>query len=195
MVEWSELLSGLVGSLVGGGLAILGTVWGAHLQHEAQAKLVAEAATAEVAGYLGALHAELTVLSNSFRTRVQPALDAVPDGEVFRFKWPARYDYFTVYNANAQLLGRIPDPDLRTMIVTAYTAAKGILDSLGYNGEAVQALADLQGGAPFAAREAQIAASTADLVEYARGLRASAAELEGLIDAVLPQLQALSAAA
>lgn len=196
MVAWSELLSGLVGSLIGGGLAIVGAVWGVHLQQDAQAKLAEKAAAAEIAGYLGALHAELTVLWTSFRTRVEPILNALPDGQVFDFKWPARHDYFTVYNTNAHLLGRVPSADLRTLIVTTYTATKGMLESLGYNGEAVQGLADLRGlaGPPNEAREAQIAASTAALVEFARGLKASGVELEGLVNALLPRLNPMSSA-
>ena len=99
MVEWSELLSGLVGSLIGGGLAIIGTVWGAHLQHKAQLKLDHKAGRAEISGYLGALHAEMTVLWGSYQARVRPALAAVEDGQVFEFNWPARYDYFPFYRA------------------------------------------------------------------------------------------------
>lgn len=194
MVEWSELLSGLVGSLIGGGLAIVGVVWGAHLQHEAQAKLAEKAEAAEIAGYLGALHAELGVLWGSFEARVRPALRALPDGQVFDFRWPARYDYFTVYNTNAHLLGRVRNADLRTLIVTTYTATKGMLDSLGYNGEAAQALADLCGGPQSETRQAQVAGSTAALVAYARGLKESEEELADLVGALLPKLAAMSAA-
>ena len=194
MVALSELLSGFVGSLVGGGLAILGAVWGAHLQHAAQLKLADKAAATEIAGYLGALHAEITVLWTSYNTRVRPALNAVTDGQVFDFKWPARYDYFTVYNTNAHLLGRVPGPDLRNLIVTTYTATKGMLDSLQYNGEAVQALTDLQGlaGPEHLSRKVQIASSNAALVEYSRGLKASDLELAGLVGALLPQLEVMT---
>ena len=194
MVAWNELLSGLVGSLIGGGLAIVGAVWGVHLQHAAQAKLADKAAAVEIAGYLGALHAELTVLWTSFDTRVRPALIALPDGQVFDFQWPSRHDYFTVYNTNAHLLGRVPSVDLRALIVTTYTATKGMLESLGYNGEAVQRLADLRGlaGPEDPARNAQVAISTAALVEFARGLKASDLELAGLVGALLPKLEATS---
>lgn len=189
MVEWSELLSGLVGSLIGGALAIVGTLWGAHLQHQVQAKLTDKTAAAEIAGYMGALDAEITVLWNSFQTRVRPALDAVADGQVFDFRWPAYEDYFAVYNGNAHLLGRVPDVALRTLIVTTYTATKGMLDSLGYNGEAARQLSNLRGLPNEPAREAQIRALTAELVDQARGLKASSLELEGLIAVFLPRLR------
>jgi hypothetical protein len=189
MVQWSELLSGLVGSLIGGALAIIGAIWGAHFQHRAQEKLTARADVAEVEGYLGALHAEMTVLWGSFHNRVSPALTQLPEGSVFNFRWPARNDYFTVYNSNAHLLGRVPSAELRTLIITTYTAAKGMLDSLGYNGEAVQRLSDLKaGGLADAARGAQIAISTAHLIEFARELRDSGEEFAGLVRTLLPQL-------
>ncbi len=190
MVAWGELLSGLVGSLIGGGLAVLGAVWGVHLQHEAQARLADKAERAEVAGYLGALHAELSVLWGSFQARVHPLLNALPDGQVFDFQWPSRQAYFTVYDSNAHLLGRVPSAELRALIVSTYTATKGMLESVGYNGEANLRLADMKARvSPTAQSDAQMAESTAALVALARGLKASELELAGLVERLLPQLQ------
>jgi hypothetical protein len=191
-LAWSEILPGLIGTLVGGVLAILGSAWGVHLQHKAQVKLTREQGSAEIAGYLAALHAEAGVLWSSFHTRVAPQLATVPDGAVFEFRWPARRDYFTVYDCNAHLLGRVESAELRTLIVTAYTAMKGMLDSLEYNGEACQKLADLQGlgFSVDVARSNQVAQAERELIEHARGLKASERELAGLFAALMPRLEA-----
>ena len=47
--------------------------------------------------------------------------------------YQASEDYFTIYNSNAHLIGKIEDDSLRSEIVRTYSRAKGLLDSLRLN--------------------------------------------------------------
>ncbi len=113
------------------------------------------------------------------------------EGAIFDFEWPVRHDYFTVYTANAALLGRLPDGALRALIVRTYTAARGTLDSIAFNGEMIARVEALQTvpGPMDADRQALIDAHRANLVLYAQGIKQSDAELGTLFETLLPRLK------
>lgn len=60
-------------------------------------------------------------------------LEALEEGKPLLMYYPILQDYFTIYNNNAFLIGRIEDSDLRKSIVEVYTAAKALMDSYRMN--------------------------------------------------------------
>jgi hypothetical protein len=188
----NDLFSGFIGSLLGGLLALAGTWWAGQIQRR-QAREAAERAERElISGFLGAIEAELSVLAERYTARLRPALASVPDGGIFNFAWPIRHDYFTVYVANAGLLGRLPDEELRTLIVRTYTFARGMLDSLALNSEMVTRLEILEADQALEpqVRAAKVKFLVETLAEYARAIKISDAELATHFDQALAGLRA-----
>jgi hypothetical protein len=188
----SDLLSGLIGSLIGGTLSLVGALWGANEQHRKQQIATEGAEAARIRGFLGAVEAELTVIWERYELRVRPTLHAVPAGGIFNFEWPTNQDYFTVYTANAGLLGRVPDPELRRLIVRAYTFAKGILDSIAMNARILREQMQLQGNAnALTAHDVAMLQHFASVLPlYADAIKTSDAELAAVYAKLIPMLRA-----
>jgi hypothetical protein len=89
-------------------------------------------------GVLQAIHDEMESLWEAYMDSVGHHLEALPNGQPFNMYWPITQDYFTIYNSNALLIGRIPDPDLRKLIVSSYSKARGLIDSYRLNNDLVQ---------------------------------------------------------
>ena len=64
-------------------------------------------------------------------------IEALPDENPLLMYYPVINDFFTVYNANAFLIGRIENNDLRRSLVRTYVLAKGLVDSFRMNNELV----------------------------------------------------------
>ena len=87
---------------------------------------------------LQALYDEIDTLWNMYNNRVGIKLEALPEKTIFHLIYPVTQEYFTVYNGNSFLIGRIKDHDLRKAIITTYTRAKGLLDSFRMNNDLLQ---------------------------------------------------------
>lgn len=187
MGNFNDLLSGLIGSLIGGGVSYL-AAW-QQMRQQAEKARADESAT--ISGFLGAIEAELTVLWERYSEEVRPLLSAVQRGEALNVNWPTSRDYFTVYAQNASLLGRIPDAGLRTDIVRAYTYATGMLDSLQHNSAMICELERMElDGTPISGPLAQKRAFLQNtVIEYAQALSRSNARLAQLIEDLLPRLR------
>lgn len=169
----------MFGALVGGASSLAG----AWLQSHQSARQQRRAGAEEIEGLLGAIHAELTVLIARYRTRVAPMIRKIQPGEYVNIVWPTQQYYFTVYNANAGLLGRITDATLRNMIVSTYISAKGLLDTLTCNSASIE--------------EYELAVrmetprdpdAEASLIAYSQAVRQAGEELEAEADALLAKL-------
>lgn len=155
----------------------------------------AEAAEANlINGYLGAIEAEIDVLWQRYCRRLRSSLEALPEGAIFDVEWPVRHDYFTVYSANAHLLGRVPDACVRKLIVETYTSARGMLDSLSLNTEMLHQLAaeHHQDGLIHPAREARINELQRVLADYAVAIRESDREFGARVTELLTALRTRS---
>ena len=62
-------------------------------------------------------------------------LEVLEGNKPVNFYYPLTQEYFTVYNTNAFLIGQIEDHDLRKLIVTTYTKARGLIDAYRLNNE------------------------------------------------------------
>lgn len=59
------------------------------------------------------------------------------EGQPLLIHYPLTQDYFTIYQANAHLIGEIQNEELREDIILTYSAAKGAVDSYRYNNHIV----------------------------------------------------------
>lgn len=130
----SAITGAIVGGLITGYFALRSTQKSFDHQREQadanEAKLIK--------GLLQAIHDEIETISDRYQDTMGARLDSLSEGQALAFYYPLVSDYFTVYNGNSFLIGRIPDNDLRKQIIKTYTLAKGMVDSFRLNNDLVQ---------------------------------------------------------
>jgi hypothetical protein len=130
----SAIIAGSVGGLITGYFMLRSTQKSFDNQKEQlelnEAKLIK--------GLLQAIHDEVETLLERYQDTMGPRLDSLKDGEVLAYYYPLMSDYFTVYDGNSFLIGRIPDNDLRKQIIKSYTLAKAMIDSFRFNNDLLQ---------------------------------------------------------
>jgi hypothetical protein len=75
--------------------------------------------------------------ATGYSGETQKELRAVPPDGFYDFVWPASTEAFTVYNNSASMVGKVDDPDLRSLIIQTYAQAKGLIYSFQLNNNLV----------------------------------------------------------
>jgi hypothetical protein len=140
--QWAtNLLSGLIGAIVGGFISYRATLDGAKkatktafevqqnefVRREEAAKLAEQNL---VRGAVQSISDEVEALWRLYHQEIGPHLGD-PKTEVAR-SFPVNQSYFVIFDANGALLGRISSTSLRSKILDFYMGAKGMVDSLQY---------------------------------------------------------------
>ena len=185
--DWSALLSNGIGAIV----ALAGVGLAAHF-----AKKHARAARrATVIGGVKALWAEMTVNFTRYEAMLAQTVRTLEADHYLTVNWPIHSEYFSVYAANAGLLGELGDDKLAADIIEAVTAAKGLVDSLRLNLEMVEELAAMRGRANTGAGgldlEAEIEAHETQLVTFAAGIKTIDGRLTAAMKEMAPRIAAL----
>ncbi len=102
----------------------------------------------EVQNLLDALGVEIHTLWDFHMKRIGTMVEELPDGQPLEFYYPLTQDYFTIYNSNAALIGRIKDCDVSEAIVVCYNKCKKVVDGFKYNNDLVKDYKDLHQPAP-----------------------------------------------
>ncbi|AEB08503.1 hypothetical protein [Desulfobacca acetoxidans] len=87
---------------------------------------------------LQAIHDEIETLWEHYSSELGAKIDSLPDNHPLNYLFPILQDYFTIYTGNAILIGHIFDVELRKSIVTTYTKARAMIDTIRLNNELVQ---------------------------------------------------------
>ena len=98
-----------------------------------QAEIAKEKEDLLIKGLLQALHDEIEIVFGRYQQVLGDKVDALNEDDPLLIYYPIISDFFTVYNGNASLIGRIPDHDLRRKIIKTYTLGKGLVDCFCYN--------------------------------------------------------------
>jgi hypothetical protein len=130
----SAITGAIVGGLITGYFAIKST----QKSFDNQKKQSDSNEAKLIKGLLQAIHDEVETIFDRYQDTMGAKLDSLNDGEALVFYYPLVSDYFTVYNGNSFLIGRIPDNDLRKQIIKTYTLSKGMVDSFRLNNDLVQ---------------------------------------------------------
>lgn len=125
------LLSGLIGAVVGGAF----TLYATNKTIRAQNLKDDHDEEKEVQNLLEALAVEIGALWGFHMQRVGGIVENLKRGEAIEFYYPLTQDYFTVYNENADKIGKVPNDELRTAIVLCYNKCKKVVDGFKYNNE------------------------------------------------------------
>ncbi|MFM0505281.1 hypothetical protein [Paraburkholderia caffeinilytica] len=133
--DWAAWVQA-IGSIGAIGIAI----WVSHKQYrdalileQERKKSLAEQGSAEIRAIVEAVRDELDALWEGYNLQIGPLLRSLPVGSPFNFIYPVFTDAFTVYNGVSSKIGRIPERELRRLIVATYAHAKGLVYSFQLN--------------------------------------------------------------
>ncbi len=175
-----NLATGLIGALIGGAFTLYATV--KTLREEERKEDRQE--QKEVQNLLYALGVELNALWGFHMQRVGHLVESLTDGQALEFYYPLTQNYFTVYDANATMLGKIADASLRSAIVITYNKCKKVVDGFKYNNQLYRDWRELclKDDAAPASRKFQ------EMAAYAKLIREDHFFLKSCVEDVLARL-------
>jgi hypothetical protein len=133
-IELSKFISVAIGAFVGSSLTLLA----AYLSHCWQVSIQNKKDDKAIKSLLQAIHDEIETLWELYMQGAGNKLEALEKNKPLNFYYPVTQDYFTVHTSNADSIGSINDNDLRKLIVTTYSTARGLIDSYRLNNDLVQ---------------------------------------------------------
>ena len=182
-MDWSSFLS----ALVGGSFTLAGVLVAHKLESNKQQSNENELIT----GILKGIHDEVDCLWGLYSSRIGNMTESLPKDKPLDVFWPITQDYFTFYNANATLLGRIKDVELRKLIVITYSNLKGMVDTYRMNNELVikfEAAAFLHQETQTEVHKQQLGARYNAMVQYAKSLQETHLSCKDSVQKLLREL-------
>ncbi|MGX7850937.1 hypothetical protein [Pseudomonas aeruginosa] len=124
--------------------AILAAVWISNKQYrdtrELEARRAADDAAkdlAETVAFVEAIREELITIWAGYSSDAQKRLRATEKEAIFDYNYPVSSDAFTIYNGASSRVGKVPDAEVRKLIVMVYAQAKGLVSSFQLNNSAL----------------------------------------------------------
>lgn len=130
----SELLAALIGALIGGLLTLLAN-W---LSHCLQSRAADRAEDTLINGFIWSIHTEVTAIHARYMETFGAIVSTSLDDTALNYHYLIQEDYFTIFNNNSALIGRIKDKKLRDEIISTYSYTKGMIDTFRQNGTIVK---------------------------------------------------------
>jgi hypothetical protein len=181
----------LMGTVIGGVIATVTGAFGSFYSHRLRAKHEKQQGEEFSSNVLRAIRRELEVLNQTYERGIGDKLKKVPAGEMFLHRLALTQDWFTIYNANAVHLGKLP-ADISRQIIATYALVKGLIEEFRINNGYVDQWEEItHGKIQGAANEPKhVADARRHMVQQAddirnleSALRTSNAELFRLFDA------------
>jgi hypothetical protein len=120
------LVASAIGALIGGGIALLGVKSNHRFDLRKQTKIEEDA----LQNLYRAIRIEFSEIWKAYNDLGAGAnIERLKDGEALMDEFGAMRDHFTVYRNNSNLIGRIPDEQLREFIVKSYIGAQVLIDA------------------------------------------------------------------
>ncbi|MFM0051753.1 hypothetical protein [Caballeronia grimmiae] len=162
--------------------AIVVAIWILYRQHEQDR----EAERQEVRAFVSAVREELATMWAMYELDMRTFLKDVKPGEYLDVIFPGTPDVFTIYNNASAQVGRVPDLEIRQLIVIVYAQAKSLVSAFQLNNFLVQRYHNLNAArndVPQNVELAKTAHQTA--VVYAGKIREMDTMLAGNIDQLI----------
>lgn len=131
-------LTTITGAIIGGLLAGYYSFRATKEAHKNQTELAQKNESQIIRSLLQALHDELETVFENYHEHMGSRVESLDEGQPLAYYYPLVSDFFSVYNGNTFLLGRIQDNDLRKSIIKTYTLGKGMIDSFRMNNDLIQ---------------------------------------------------------
>lgn len=190
--DWPAMIFGVIGALIGG----FSVLWATMLAARYAEKQAVDDRRIVVVGGVRAMWAEITINYIRYDDVMGKAIRNLGPDEYLTANWPLHSEYFSVYSANAALLGELNDDALAYEIIDTITAAKGLLDSLQLNLQMVEQLNHLKNliraQGPHSTLIPKATKLETALVEYGRGLKLLDARITHGITEISPRIEALT---
>lgn len=186
--------TGLIGAAVGG----MCTIYATRMTLREQARKEMHHEEKEVHSLLDAIGVEIGALWGFHMRRVGGIVEQMQDGDALEFYYPLTQDYFTVYNTNADKIGKINNPHLREAIVVCYNKCKKVVDGFKYNNELYRdyrEMADEMGSLEAGdvvkrtAMKPLVETKHRALKEYAKIIKEDHFEVKGYVEHLLDMLK------
>lgn len=132
-MELKDILLHLVGPIIIGVCAIGGAYWSVSKTFKKQEQRDRNRQEEIIKAVLQAIYEELNVLWEAYNKELGVHWEEFKEGEALLVRVSLSEDYFTIYRSNANLIGQIPDSNLRVEIVKVYTYLKVLADSYKLN--------------------------------------------------------------
>lgn len=129
----SNLISGLVGAVIGGLFTLGGTIIEGRRQKKHQEAAALEKRTHVLVG----IKAEITILLEIYKGRIYNNIEAYKGGRPFDMIFPITQNNFIFYEQNALVLSCVSEDTLRE-IVRFYSSAKSLVDSYKMNNDTLR---------------------------------------------------------
>jgi hypothetical protein len=191
-MDWSSFGSAISGAVIGGFIAGFFALKSTQQSFDNQKSQSDESEKKLIKGVLQAIHDELETIFERYQDTMGSKIDNINDQEALAFYYPLVSDFFTVYNGNSFLIGRIPDNDLRKKIIKTYTIAKGMVDSFRLNNDLVskwEFSEKLYAESQLEVHKQQAVAHYSALVDYAKSLKDSHASFKVEVNDLLRVLR------
>lgn len=131
----ATIVASLIGAYFGGRMTRKATIEGVKQAHYLQIKADEEAERKLINGFIWAIHAEVTSLLDRYMETMGSIVEASDEDSPLAYHYLIQEGYLAIFNNNTNLIGRINDGELRSMIVQLYTLAKGMIDTFRTNSE------------------------------------------------------------
>lgn len=191
-MDWNTFGSAISGAIIGGLIAGFFALRSTQKSFDNQCKHADENEEKLIKGVLQSIHDEIETIIDRYQETMGARIESLGKGEALSFYYPLVSDFFTVYNGNSFLIGRIPDNDLRKQIIKTYTLAKGIVDSFRMNNDLVskwEFAEKLYAETKSDVHKKQTIAHYASLVDYAETLKESHKSLKAEVSTLLRELR------
>lgn len=159
-----------------------------------RAKAEADKDAAETRAFVQAVREELGTIWDTYSARMGNTLRVLPDNHGFTTIFPVTSDAFTIYNNASAAVGKVPDDELRRLIVIVYAKAKGIVSSFQMNNQLVIDYLQFEMHYRGEDRVERMANKVESLVSYAAMLKESDRELGVLVAELFARADAWLAA-
>lgn len=190
--DWRTFGSAITGAIVGGLITGYFALRSTQNSFKHQKEQADENEEKLIKGVLQAIHDEIETVNERYQDTMGARIDSLADGEALAFYYPLVSDFFTVYNGNSFLIGRIPSNGLRKQIIKTYTLAKGMVESFRLNNDLVSKFEHSHKIFQETQQEVHQQHATAhynSLVEYAKVLKESHKALKEEISNLLRALR------
>jgi hypothetical protein len=191
-MDWSSFGSAITGAVVGGIIAGFFALKSTQKSFDNQKSQADESEKKLIKGVLQAIHDELETIFERYQDTMGIRIENLKEHEALAFYYPLVSDFFTVYNGNSFLIGRIPSNDLRKKIIKTYTLAKGMVDSFRLNNDLVskwEFSEKLYAESQLEVHQKQAKAHYSALVDYASSLKEGHASLKIEVNDLLRELR------
>jgi len=141
-----------------------------------------------ILGVLQALHDEMDVVWKFYVDGLSAEIRGLKDGAGLWSAHSLQADYFSIFNANASLVGHIQPAEFRKLVIETYTQAKILFDMVRMNNGLVaeaRRLDQLHRQLNSAASQFDATKAHAAVAEYAQKLKAADASMHALVPGLL----------